>query len=120
MLWQIDVSVNSFDCYPSSDRVWLDIVEASSDYLPTIQRRLDEVDRQGLHFDLCLYNAGMDPFENCPTGGMRGITREVLADRERMVFRLVPGPTTACRFRAWPAGILDLIWTRTDWSDCIA
>jgi acetoin utilization deacetylase AcuC-like enzyme len=85
-LWQIDVSVDRFDCYPSSDRIWLDIVEASSDYLPTIQRRLDEVDRQGLHFDLCLYNAGMDPFEGCPTGGMRGITQELLANRERMVF----------------------------------
>jgi acetoin utilization deacetylase AcuC-like enzyme len=85
-VWQIDVSVSSFDCYSSSDQVRLDVVKASSDYLATIRQRLDEVDRQGLHFDLCLYNAGMDPFENCPTGGMHGITHEVLADRERMVF----------------------------------
>jgi acetoin utilization deacetylase AcuC-like enzyme len=37
-------------------------------------------------FDLCLYNAGMDPFERCPTGGMPGITRDVLARREQLVF----------------------------------
>ena len=53
---------------------------------PTVERRSEELDRQGLRFDLCLYNAGMDPFENCPTGGKRGITYEVLANRERMVF----------------------------------
>jgi hypothetical protein len=28
----------------------------------------------------------MDPFENCPTGGKGGITQEMLANRERMVF----------------------------------
>ncbi len=85
-VWQIDVSVNSYDSYPSSDRVWLDIVGGSSDYLPTIQRRLDEADRLGLSFDLCLYNAGMDPCEDCSTGGQPGIDREVLAQRERLVF----------------------------------
>jgi hypothetical protein len=37
-------------------------------------------------FDLCLYNAGMDPYEKCPMGGMPGITRDVLARRERLVF----------------------------------
>jgi hypothetical protein len=28
----------------------------------------------------------MDPFEGCSTGGKKGITREVLAAREEMVF----------------------------------
>jgi hypothetical protein len=28
----------------------------------------------------------MDPYEGCSTGGKSGITREVLAARERMVF----------------------------------
>jgi acetoin utilization deacetylase AcuC-like enzyme len=85
-IWQIDVSVSRYDSYSSSDRIRLDIVGESRDYLPTVRRRLDEADRQGLHFDLCLYNAGMDPFENCPTGGKHGITRAVLSERERMVF----------------------------------
>ncbi len=58
----------------------------SASYLPTIDRALSAVDRRGLRFDLCLYNAGMDPYEHCPTGGMPGITRDVLTRRERMVF----------------------------------
>ena len=28
----------------------------------------------------------MDPFEGCAIGGLRGITREILAARERLVF----------------------------------
>ncbi len=85
-IWQIDVSVSNYDSYLSSDRIQLDIIGESGDYLSTVRRRLDEADRKGLHFGLCLYNAGMDPFENCPTGGKQGITREVLCDRERTVF----------------------------------
>jgi len=85
-VWQIDVSVNSYDSYSSSDRVRLDIVSRSSDYLPTVQQRLDDANRRELEFDLCLYNAGMDPCEDCSTGGLAGISREVLARRERMVF----------------------------------
>jgi acetoin utilization deacetylase AcuC-like enzyme len=85
-LWQIDVSVSPYDAYPTSDRLRLDVVEDADDYLPTIERRLSEADRLGLDFDLCLYNAGMDPFEDCSIGGKAGITREVLAQRERLVF----------------------------------
>jgi acetoin utilization deacetylase AcuC-like enzyme len=85
-IWQIDVSVNSYDSYrPGSDRVRLEIVEDSDQYLSTVQRCLDELSR-GPRFDLCLYNAGMDPHEKCSTGGRQGITREVLAAREQLVF----------------------------------
>jgi acetoin utilization deacetylase AcuC-like enzyme len=94
-VWQVDVSVNSYDRYPSSGRVRLDIVERSSDYLATIQWQLDETERQGLQFDLCLYNAGMDPCEDCSEGGQPGISRQVLAQRERMVFEW-------CRSRGLP------------------
>jgi acetoin utilization deacetylase AcuC-like enzyme len=86
-LWQIDVSVSSYDSYQCSDRLWLDIVEECADYIPTIERRLSEADRRGVDFDLCLYNAGMDPFEDCSIGGKSGITREMLAERERLIFR---------------------------------
>jgi acetoin utilization deacetylase AcuC-like enzyme len=85
-IWQIDVSVTDYDGYASSDRVWREIVRRGPDYLTTVQRGLDEADRRGPHFGLCLYNAGMDPHEGCSEGGMPGITREVLAARERMVF----------------------------------
>jgi acetoin utilization deacetylase AcuC-like enzyme len=85
-IWQIDVSVNSYDSYAASERTWLDVVGDSTDYLPTIQRKLDQADRQGLCFDLCLYNAGMDPHEDCSTGGLTGLTQAILAQREQMVF----------------------------------
>jgi len=83
---QVDVSVNSFDSYPSSERTRLAMVATSAEYLPTIRRMLHETGQQDHAFDLCLYNAGMDPFEDCPTGGQAGITRQILADRETMVF----------------------------------
>ena len=51
-----------------------------------IERGLREVRRRGPRFALCLYNAGMDPFEGCSTGGLTGITREMLAAREKFVF----------------------------------
>jgi len=83
---QIDVSVNNYDSYPSSEQASLDIIEDSAEYLPTIKRKLDEVDQRSLEFDLCLYNAGMDPCEECSIGGKQGVTRQMLADRERLVF----------------------------------
>ena len=52
------------------------------DYLLTIRRELAAAERP----DLCLYNAGMDPYEGCLMGGLGGITRQVLAERERLVF----------------------------------
>jgi acetoin utilization deacetylase AcuC-like enzyme len=85
-IWQVDVSVSSYDRYESSERVLLDIVGHGANYLPAVDRSLKKTGRRGPRFDLCLYNAGMDPYENCSTGGMPGITREVLAGRERMVF----------------------------------
>ena len=83
---QLDVSVSSFDHYAKTERAHLVLVESGSAYLPAIRGGLDELDRRGYGFDLCLYNAGMDPCEECFTGGLAGITRDILAERERMVF----------------------------------
>lgn len=47
---------------------------------------MNELERYAPQFDLCLYNAGMDPYEHCQMGGLSDITREILATRERMVF----------------------------------
>jgi acetoin utilization deacetylase AcuC-like enzyme len=58
------------------------MVSRAEDYLPLIERLLGRVSPQ---FDLCLYNAGMDPHE-CSAGGLRGITEAILAERERLVF----------------------------------
>jgi acetoin utilization deacetylase AcuC-like enzyme len=81
---QVDVSVSAFDEYPNSEQCRLSIVRDSADYLPEVRRMLEGVQRPGL--DLCLYNAGMDPCEECSIGGLAGITGEILAERERMVF----------------------------------
>jgi len=83
---QLDVSVSSYDIYPDTEQTRLALVTASSEYLPAVRRVLDEVDRQRGAFDLCLYNAGMDPCENCSMGGLAGITQDILAERERIVF----------------------------------
>jgi acetoin utilization deacetylase AcuC-like enzyme len=85
-VWSTDVSVSGFDNYKPAERFTLDLVKNASDYLPTIERRLNEHDAANRKFELCLYNAGMDPFEMCSEGGLSGITREILARREALVF----------------------------------
>jgi acetoin utilization deacetylase AcuC-like enzyme len=82
---QVDVSVSGYDSYPASEQSRLAVVTSAPDYLCEIRRMLGEVDQHG-PFGLCLYNAGMDPSEDCSTGGLAGITRVVLAERERLVF----------------------------------
>jgi acetoin utilization deacetylase AcuC-like enzyme len=79
----VDVSVSAFDAYQAGERFTLDLVGEADAYLPTIRRRLDEVRAQG--WDLVLYNAGMDPHQDA--GGRAGITTDVLAVREELVFR---------------------------------
>jgi acetoin utilization deacetylase AcuC-like enzyme len=85
-----------------SGRGRLTLVGQAADYLPAIARMLADLEAHPpMHatipaessaiataslFDLCLYNAGMDPFEGCAVGGMAGISRQILAEREQMVF----------------------------------
>jgi acetoin utilization deacetylase AcuC-like enzyme len=84
---QVDISVNLFDAYPSSEQSRLRILERPDEYLGVVERELAEVGDAAQRPDLCIYNAGMDPFEGCATGGHAGITREILESRERLVFR---------------------------------
>lgn len=81
----VDVSVNGFDRYEPSPRQSLTIVSEASGYLGAIQEQLARLEELA-RIDLCLYNAGMDPHENCAIGGLPGITAAVLAERERLVF----------------------------------
>ena len=83
-IWQVDVSVDRFDLYEPGERTTLDIVVNVADYLPTITTRLREL--QARRFGLCLYNAGMDPHEDCPEGALAGITDQHLRAREELVF----------------------------------
>ena len=90
-----DVSCNSYDSWqPSSDRHYLEIVRNASEYLDAVTRALDHL--EGV--DAIIYNAGMDPFEGCDTGGMRGITREILAERERLVAQWCEDTQTPAMF----------------------
>jgi acetoin utilization deacetylase AcuC-like enzyme len=86
-VWHIDVSVSDYDAYAPSARSSLDLVASANDYLPAVTRRLEAIERDGPPFDLCLYNAGMDPHEGCPEDGLAGITDDTLASREVFVFR---------------------------------
>ena len=73
-----DVSCNSYDIWqPNSERHHLKIVKSADKYLDAVKQALKHLDG----IDALVYNAGMDPFEDCMTGGMPGITREVLAER---------------------------------------
>ncbi len=83
---QADVAVSAFDRYtPTPGRGDLVIVRSADLYLDAVRRTLAAfTDAAG--YELVLYNAGMDPFEGCDVGGLAGITEQVLAERERMVF----------------------------------
>ena len=90
-----DVSCDSFDVWqPNSKRHHLKIVGNANDYLDAVKRALTHI--EGI--DALIYNAGMDPFEGCSTGGMRGITREVLAERERLVAQWCEDTQTPAMF----------------------
>jgi acetoin utilization deacetylase AcuC-like enzyme len=75
-----DISVSSFDSYTPIRHNTLDVVNEDAKYLPTIKQRLQDL--EGVSFDLCLYNAGMDPYDNHPGG----LGAEVLQQREELVF----------------------------------
>jgi acetoin utilization deacetylase AcuC-like enzyme len=108
-IWQVDVAVNSFDYYSdalrasSNGRISLRLVHDGGHYLAEVEAALEEAEQQmqsaGMtHFDLCLYNAGMDPFEGGSTGSLRGITRDILAERERLVYAWLNRKAQAAAF----------------------
>ena len=90
-----DVSCNSYDTWqPNSERHHLKVVNSASEYLDAVKQALKHIDG----VDALIYNAGMDPFEDCMTGGMRGITREILAERERLVAQWCEDTQTPAMF----------------------
>lgn len=101
---QVDVAVNGFDYYSNSveertaGRIRLRLVQEGEDYLPQIEEVLEQVSTEGPTFDLCIYNAGMDPFEGGSTGALPGISRDILAGRERLVFEWLAGQGAAVAF----------------------
>jgi acetoin utilization deacetylase AcuC-like enzyme len=92
---QLDIAVSAFDDYAPAPGNTLDVIRSARAYLPTLRARLAEFARRAAPPDLCLYYAGMDPCEDCSTGGLAGIDEATLAARERLVFDW-------CRERALP------------------
>jgi acetoin utilization deacetylase AcuC-like enzyme len=80
---QIDVAVDSFDSYSSTarSRYWFTPGHA---YLDAIETALSSVEDPKA-FDLVIYNTGVDPHEDCPTGGAKGVSAEVLRSRDARV-----------------------------------
>ena len=90
-----DVSCNTYDIWrPNSDRHYIEVVKSADQYLVAVTRALEHL--RGV--DALIYNAGMDPFEDCAIGGMPGITREVLAERERLVAQWCEDTQTPAMF----------------------
>ena len=90
-----DVSCDSYDIWkPNSERHHLKVVNSANEYLDAVKQALKHIDG----VDALIYNAGMDPFEDCMTGGMPGITREVLAERERLVAQWCEDTQTPAMF----------------------
>jgi len=84
-IWQIDISVCGFDGYTTKDEQHhLHIIRDAADYLDILELELERAAEIG--FDLVIYNAGMDPHEDCGIGGLTGMTSEVIQRREEMVF----------------------------------
>jgi acetoin utilization deacetylase AcuC-like enzyme len=81
----VDIAVSwGFDRYAPAPPGSLKNVENAEEYLGTIERALQLLD--DTVFDVCLYNAGMDPHEDCDIGGLDGITTDMLRERERRFF----------------------------------
>lgn len=89
----IDVAVDYYDGYNAQDRDgWsLTMVNDPDDYISTIEDLLTGLEGEDgtgpFDYSAVVYNAGMDPHENCEVGGRYGITTEMLAAREELVFK---------------------------------
>jgi acetoin utilization deacetylase AcuC-like enzyme len=71
---QIDVSVSSYDDYVGTPQCNYTLVSTASDYLPVVRTALARCANPE-SIDLVIYNAGVDPHQDCTTGGLRGITK---------------------------------------------
>lgn len=82
---QVDVSVSSYDSYLPTENSKL-MMSSGKTYLHDVVNSLAEIDR-AQNFDVLIYNAGMDPHEDCRIGGVSGITTNTLRQREEIVFQ---------------------------------
>ena len=81
---QVDVSVNYFDQYQSTENATLYFADGDN-YLSVVGHALDNIDLTE-KFDLILYNSGMDVAGGSAVTGPTGISHEHIATREELVF----------------------------------
>ena len=82
LIRQIDVSVSAYDRYQPDDQCHLQLADGN-DYLASVTGAL-QLAGDGPRPDVVLYNAGVDVHEH--TGGVRGITTDIVAEREKQTF----------------------------------
>jgi len=100
---QVDVSVNTFDSYSDTHNATQTMANGRN-YLEVVERALDGIVNPTL-IDLVILNMGMDVHEQA--GGTRGITTEVVRQREQMVFawtRANDIPAAFCLAGGYTAG----------------
>jgi len=90
-IWQLDIAVNPYDRYCPHPPNTLDRVRSASAYLSTLNEQLEALIKNRERFDLCIYYAGMNPYEDCHIGGLPGVQRAILAEREHTVFAWCKG-----------------------------
>jgi acetoin utilization deacetylase AcuC-like enzyme len=81
---QLDLMTCDYDDYWAHAPSVCRLVKNAESYLPLLTSHLREL--AAIHFDLCLYNAGVDPHEDDEVGGISGITAELLQRRDAAVF----------------------------------
>jgi acetoin utilization deacetylase AcuC-like enzyme len=79
----LDLSVSPVDGYRASGHNRVVLVRESSRYLDSLSSLLRDAD--DWVFDLCIYNAGVDVFEGCDTGGLPGINEEMMRARDTLL-----------------------------------
>ncbi|MEY3361596.1 MAG: hypothetical protein RL531_1315 [Actinomycetota bacterium] len=79
---QVDVSVNQYDRYRDTEQATL-VISTGDTYLDDVESALYGISDPDT-ISVLLYNAGMDVHEHA--GGVDGVTTEVIAQRESLVF----------------------------------
>jgi acetoin utilization deacetylase AcuC-like enzyme len=82
-----DIAASRWVDAPRTDRIEYHVVKDAEQYRAALDRLPAFLDR--VQPDLVQYQAGMDPFENDPVGGITGVTAAFLEARDRFVIEAV-------------------------------
>jgi acetoin utilization deacetylase AcuC-like enzyme len=80
---QMDVSMNGFDRYESTENCNLYITPRAGDYMEAMDKCLNKCLKEPP--DLVIYNAGMDPFRGCSIDGSIGVCEATLHKRDHII-----------------------------------